>query len=146
MNEENLKLVQKWHGTGLLNGIEDELRKIFVVKNLESASKWLVKLANEQRIWITSSELFSGIILPLTARISRNQTFDEPIESLLEKIIPIFNFFDEFIVPADRKLRDRIFDLETRIIDLLELALIIYLETEQIKVYEKQKPNLSENN
>lgn len=146
MKTNKFELIQKWHSSGLLSGIEDVLRKEFVAKNLDDAAKWLVKLANESEKRIKHSEIFSGVVLPLVSRISRNHTFDEPIELLLEKTIPIFNFFDGHIIPSDKELRNRIYDLDTRIIDLLESMLVIYLELEQIKFYESQKSSLSENN
>ena len=82
-------LVDKWEKTGLLFGIEDELRRRFVANNLEFAARWLVIIANDGSRKIDDIEQLSGVVIPVVARVSITETFDLPINIALDKLLEI---------------------------------------------------------
>lgn len=110
----NEKLIKKWTSTGLLHGIEDDLRKQFVAKNLEDTANWLVRLANTPGRTIENSEQLSAIIIPAICRISREETFDVSIDFLLDTFIEKFkevDFSPEYFQERSSKCEEHLTDI-----------------------------------
>lgn len=121
------KLVQKWKSTGLLEGIEDELRKEFVATNLEESAKWLVKTANYSNEQI-DSELLSAIILPCVCRISRKMVFKIKITDAIERSMSVFTSIIQ-ILPEYNRID--INEIELKLTDIMENVLYFTIKKEE---------------
>lgn len=78
-------IIEKWSKTGLLEGIEDSLRKQFVAETLEKTANWLVIQANKEPIKI--NEDTTGIILPMMGRVSRETDHFFQVSNILDKFM-----------------------------------------------------------
>ena len=112
----NEQLIKKWTKTGLLHGIEDDLRKQFVARNLEDAANWLVRFANNTDKKIENTEQLTGTLLPAICRISREETFDVSIDWLFNTFIEKFSDIDlppEYFEGKSLKCHEHLTDIYT---------------------------------
>lgn len=121
------KLVDKWKAAGLLEGIEDELRREFVANNLENTAKWLFKVSNYPNPR-TNSELFSGILLSCVGRISRKMVFRIDIVDAIESSLPVFNSIVE-LLPKYNQVESR--QIDDRLTNIMEDVLYFAIRKEE---------------
>lgn len=128
------KITEIWKKTGLLEGIEDDLRKDFVANNLEITAKWLVKTARNPDKSVDHIELFSEMILLLIRNFSTKETFRVNLEMILDKLLEQFERNGKLI--PEPLVKDNLIDEQQCYVDFYYHILKAFIRQANIEYYE----------